>query len=500
MGTTDLRLYTGVPLTRDNLNFLDGFADDTTKLALFEPYKVKQYTISPMRRSFANIVVDSPIDEIDNVNYMTFKNLDGHRYYCYVTNVVYESEGASRVSFEIDFMTSWINQKVLKDCMIEREHTPTDIPGDHLVDEGLATGEYTIRATDTFLDLNAQAIIVGSTYDPVLVADAIGEVYTGIFSGIKYFAFNRDGPGITALQLFIISIVGTTGKAEAIKSMFMIPKNLIPTFVDGDAIIAPNALTIDFNYVKNLSDIDGYTPKNQKLFAYPYNVLYVSNHNGGIAEYRYEYSNVSNMQFFATCNISPNPVVNLIPKNYKNAIVNFDEILRLADYAQCSWIQDSFQTYVAQTAITAPVNIATTAITGVLTGGASTALAVAGAVSAFAGGIKAFVQADQVKGAVAGGINTAVGIQTFGFYPKTIRAEHAKIIDDTLTKFGYKVNRIGIPNLNSRPKFNYIKTIECNIQGPIPSQDLQAIRDIFNFGVTFWHTTDVGNYNVVNSP
>ena len=499
MTNTDLRLYAGVPLTRDNLNFLDNFTNDTEKFNIFSTYEVKQFDTQPIRRTFESVVVRSTIDEVDNVNYMTFKNGDGQRYYCYVTNVVYESEEGSRVFFEIDFMTTWLNQKILKDCMIEREHTSTDVIGDHLVDEGLATGDYVIMSTDTILDLNPQAIVVGTTYDPNIPDDVIGEVYTGIYSGVKYFAFDC-GTGITALQLFLATISGTPGKAESIKSMFMMAKNLLPSFSDGDAITLANAKTIDFNYNKNNTDIDGYKPKNNKLFVYPYNVLYVSNHNGGVAEFKYEYSDNSNMQFFATGNISPNPIVSLIPKNYKGAVANFDEMLRLADYAQCSWIQDSFQTYVAQTAVTTPANIATGLASVALTGGVGGVIAGVATVSAFAGGVKAFIQADQVKGSVSGGINTSIGVQTFGFYPKTIRGEHARIIDDTFTKFGYKVNRIGTPSLKSRPKFNYIKTVECNVQGLIPSQDLQEIRNIFNAGVTFWHTTDVGNYSVVNAP
>lgn len=504
MADTTLRLYAGVPLTRDNLNFLNNFTSESQQLSVFGAYQVKEYgtgaePLAPIRRSFDSIVVDSPIEEVDNVNYMTFKNGSSQRYWCFVTDVVYESESSSRVYFEIDYMTTWyLSIDFSKSSLIEREHVADDAVGLHLVDENITTGDYTIRATDTILDLNPLAILVSSSWNPDTNSDVVGDNYSGIYSGTALFAFDRI-TGITALNLFLLDVVADN-KADAITSIFMIPKNLLPSFTDGDQISVPNSLTIDFNYNKNTTDIDGYTPKNNKLFVYPYNFLYVTNHNGLAAEFQYEYSSQANMQFYVTCNVTPNPVVALVPKQYKGAFANFDEILRIADYPQCSWTIDSFLQYVANAAVSTPVNVAGAFALGAATGGVGAIAAVPSVVNAITGGVQAARQPNQVRGSITGGGNTGIGIQTFGFYPKTIRAEHAKIIDDMFTKFGYRVNRLSSIDVNKRPKFDYVKTIDCNIQGSIPSKDLQEIRNMFNKGVTFWHTTDVGNYDVTNTP
>ena len=69
----------------------------------------------------------------------------------------------------------------------------------------------------------------------------------------------------------------------------------------------------------------------------------------------------------------------------------------------------------------------------------------------------------------------------------SIRAEVARTIDDYFTMFGYKVNRVKLPNITGRRNWNYVKTIGCYIHADIPQADLEEIKDMFNRGVTFWH-------------
>lgn len=86
-----------------------------------------------------------------------------------------------------------------------------------------------------------------------------------------------------------------------------------------------------------------------------------------------------------------------------------------------------------------------------------------------------------------GDINTCSNRNAFIFYKMSIKQEYAKIIDDFFSMFGYKVNKVKIPNITGRTNWNYVKTIECNILADIPQEDLQKIKNIFNSGVTFWH-------------
>ena len=54
--------------------------------------------------------------------------------------------------------------------------------------------------------------------------------------------------------------------------------------------------------------------------------------------------------------------------------------------------------------------------------------------------------------------------------------------------YGYKQNKIMIPNLKSRRRFNYLKTIQANLNtAGIPKQFAQKLSEIFDSGVTVWH-------------
>lgn len=79
------------------------------------------------------------------------------------------------------------------------------------------------------------------------------------------------------------------------------------------------------------------------------------------------------------------------------------------------------------------------------------------------------------------------GRNGFSFYKMSIKQEYAKIIDDFFSMYGYKVNEVKIPNVTGRTNWNYVKTIDANILGDIPQEDMQKLKDIFNSGVTFWH-------------
>lgn len=81
---------------------------------------------------------------------------------------------------------------------------------------------------------------------------------------------------------------------------------------------------------------------------------------------------------------------------------------------------------------------------------------------------------------------------------KTIRNEYVEQLTNYFKMFGYKVNKMEIPNLKSRRSYNYIKTVDANIIGDVPNNYLNALKGIFDKGITIWHTDDVGNYSLNN--
>jgi hypothetical protein len=138
---------------------------------------------------------------------------------------------------------------------------------------------------------------------------------------------------------------------------------------------------------------------------------------------------------------------------------------------------------------------------GVAMGGAS----VVGGVTAIANQVAQIHQMSVVPPQAQGNINcgdviTASKKNKFMFYHMRIKPEYMHVIDEYFTMFGYKTNRVAIPNKNHRSVFWYTKTIDVNIVGAIPIKDLQKIKDCYNLGITFWKDKDnFKNYDVDNN-
>ena len=86
-----------------------------------------------------------------------------------------------------------------------------------------------------------------------------------------------------------------------------------------------------------------------------------------------------------------------------------------------------------------------------------------------------------------GDVNFTLGLTNLEFKRMSIKEEYARIIDNYFSMFGYKVNRVKVPNITGRSNWNYVKTIDCNFDGDIPQTDLNIIKEMFNNGVTLWH-------------
>lgn len=90
------------------------------------------------------------------------------------------------------------------------------------------------------------------------------------------------------------------------------------------------------------------------------------------------------------------------------------------------------------------------------------------------------------------------GLNGIRVIKKQIKPEYQNIIANYFNKYGYKVHRVLMPNLHTRAKWNYIKTVNATIIGNINNDDLKTIKNIFDSGVTLWHVDDIGNYLTTN--
>jgi hypothetical protein len=82
---------------------------------------------------------------------------------------------------------------------------------------------------------------------------------------------------------------------------------------------------------------------------------------------------------------------------------------------------------------------------------------------------------------------------------KQIKPEYMKKLNDFVNMYGFKKNELKIPEFSNRAIWNYVQTENCMITGNFNNDDLQALKNIFNSGITLWHVDDIGNYSLANS-
>lgn len=466
-------------------------------------------------RKDSSFVVEKNIDALYDSNYVMYCNvpMSNHWFYAFITKMEYVSESVTRVFIETDVYQTWLFDTTLRKSFVIREHVDNDDIGKHLVDEGLDLGDYVMNSYK-------KTGVMGELWFVVAVSDTVSQseslirrIYGNVYAGLAYIAFDPDD--VTNMTNFIENYVDA-GKGDAIRFIFTIPSNFLPVdTVSGDVlpsyytnrVVGYNFTTFDNSDLDALNafkKLNGYIPSNNKMYCYPYNVLYVSNNNGGSAEFHFEdfyaFGISENISFHLECNVSPNPTVLMYPIDYRYPDIpvsrnSYEYGISLSGFPLCSWGNDLYAAWVAQNGAGAAISLigSTTALAaGIVTanpvaiGGG--AIGVASQMSSL---YKASIQPDQAKGNTGGAnLNIAGNRQDFYVSRMSLRYEYAKRIDDYFTMFGYKVNSVKVPETHSRENWNYIQTIDVNIDGAIPADDMKKLKSIYNNGVTLWHNAE----------
>ena len=68
-----------------------------------------------------------------------------------------------------------------------------------------------------------------------------------------------------------------------------------------------------------------------------------------------------------------------------------------------------------------------------------------------------------------------------------------------LYRYGYKCNEFKVPDTRSRYYFNYLKTIDCNINSNIDNDYITEIKNIYDRGLTIWHYRNATTFKGVNN-
>lgn len=301
--------------------------------------------------------------------------------------------------------------------------------------------------------------------------------------------------------------------------------------------------------------LSGYVPKNKKVLCYPYSYVEVGDFSGRATDYRYEFGPTgSDLQFQIETPCCPDAQAYVKPYRYDGATDYQTATPFTTDMSnKVSWVYSAYQNWAAQNgvinqlAVVGGVAAMTTSVlpgigaasrvlgagAGKIAGtsasqalgpawaqqatmqayGRSSAIAGAqnvdygqaamgaGGLAALAGNVDRMSKVpNKAQGATGGNARMQCGFAGYYIAQRFLRAEQAKIVDDFFTMFGYQVDRVKTPNVTGRPYWNYVKMANACHTGNIPADDLAQINAIYDAGVTFWHTSAVGDYSKDNSP
>lgn len=512
------------PLEDDMKNTLY-FSSENAQHDYFASTYQKPYTNVSYQSETKTFRCPDQIDTIRHFNYLMWQNpaYSNKWFYAFIKSMTYVSDGYTDVTFEVDPLQTWMFDIIIRPSFVEREHTNDDTVGNNTLPENVELGPY-IKNSNT----GTPQIGPNTMWYAVAVSDVVGSLSTmpsSKINGLPNGLFYIFTDSVSQLHT-IVEIYDDAGKANAIYSMFVFPQSLLlirqgdsATWAYADSTWTYNGNTLHTTFdvkVPTSSSLVGtlvenyqiakpsrvgmsYTPRNKKLLTFPYCYFNISNNAGTTVSYCYEDFS-TNPTFNMEGVLTNGCATKLYPLNYKNMTITggdhpdnpYEFGINGAKYPSISWNSDAYTNWLTQNAVNIGINAGSTAlstVTGLATGnymGATVSLlsGVSNAVSQF---YEASLMPDQTMGNTnVGDLDFTKNQCKFTVFPMSIKPQYAQIIDDYFDLVGYKTCRVKVPNTAHRQQWWYTKTINVNIIGDIPNDEMNKIKDAYNNGLTFW--------------
>ena len=451
--------------------------------------------------------------------------------------------------FDITFKTCLVDREHVNDDTRGKHTLPENLElGDLVVNTG--TVDFGPSAIDEYYSDNywivADVTMIENTGENTTLSYswAGGTSYNtkprvnGIPSGTYHLLLGKyDAQGAPDMDIKdLTDCYDLAGLGDAILSIYIVPKSLIsqvrygltivathttPTVTESRTIIVAvptetwAATSLGPYTFTPLTTLNGYTPKNNKLLTFPYCYFNISNNAGTVIPYHYEdFDATEGVKFKGMSALCPSGSVKIAPVKYKKSASGnmYDYGISGPKYPICAWTNDTYTNWLTQNSVNMQAQWTSTLIQGGLNvvGQAGSYGMVGGPVGAGVGAAVGAAQlglslfnlareqhvaksnANLVPDVAKGNLNSGDVIwadsrSRFTYIPMCVKEEYARCIDEYFSQFGYKCNRVKIPNYKSRTYWNFVKTIGCNITGDIPQEDMQEIKGFFDNGITIWH-------------
>lgn len=333
-------------------------------------------------------------------------------------------------------------------------------------------------------------------------AQVFGAAIQGILGGIIGAAgeviANKDTVKALADSL---SIAQYQDHRDELIGLYAIPKwladaaNAAPIY-DNREYTRAQTITLNTNVLAN-----GYRPRNKKLLSSVCRGYVLANKTGLKIVLKPELFTASTTQL----------QVSGIPTSisgYMYHLTNYADYQK--SYGEVSYCSERRVGYDANTGINKAINTIGAGAQalgslGAIAGGIATAnpaVVASGAGGALSSGIRAIDTLGNQEahfGSNGDLLRITNGRAQLSFYEINPLYNECVAIDNFFDMYGYTINKHATPNLYTRSEWNYIKTSDFNCTVPAPADAENAIKDMFNAGITLWFNYDhFGDYTQPN--
>ena len=565
---TTFSFYKGVNLSLGSIDtfYFASRSAQTTYFATKLSFTVTN--CSYQRADIGKVKIEKAYKYVYDCDYLSFKNTsyENKTFYAFITGVEYIDDNTTIVYYVIDNVQTWLLDCTLPACYIERQHTTTDAIGDNMYyDAGLDVGEYvdkTIQAnitSDTMIVFVCTFNMLDWLENGTKTAPGI-TCRNGIYDSIGVYACYSEisGSYVTsgALPTILANIYNGVGGVtlDDFINIYLYPSiglllgqsypasgaDAGKCFLVGGAKVDQNSkpgqtvnLIAGPSFTQNFT-IDGYTPKNNKLFQYPYCLLHVTNNSGGSIDLKFEkFRNgqgaITQPQARVFGSSTSEAKLRLVPEQYlgeSESVYDNELGLDSGAYPTVAMTGDAYLIYLAQNKSRietgyevmrnqALANVVSWEAGAMSKGASQGAASLPGSVQSGAASYSGFlnqiatnmaqmedlaIAPNSASGLSGVGLSFQNGKKNFTQVLKTVDKFHAEMIDNYYTMFGYPIKKIAIPNLCARTKYTYIKTLGIIVKGSVPESIKQDLENRFNSGIRFWASTgDIGNFSVNNT-
>lgn len=509
------------PLEIDSLHQLD-FTSASAQHTYFNSLPKLEMDNATYMRKDGRLYFDASFDTCLPYNYCMYRN-DGYSnkwFYAFVSDLRFESNNSCSCQLTTDVFQTWQFDVTLHQSFVERfiPAKQYDTVGRYTYPEGLELGDYISNDAKQVDELADQNIILGVTLKPSDLSVAVNGIYQNIPTGCAYYTFPISATGIDDCQE-VLQALTTSTRQDAVTSLFLAPQILCSSTDEGGYARITNSYMAEIitdTLSTSVQGLDGYIPHNNKLYVYPFYYILVSNGAGGTCILKNELWNplADGKKWRTYATLTPGCSVIGLPMDYAGHDLAWEHSLALGKYPQLNYSTDQFTNWQTQNGLNNKIQqiggivnavsgagTLATSLTSIMAGGIGDGAGrdLTMGANQYVGGMLQTLDAMQQKYLASlvppqfegnlnsGDVFSSVEKITFRFNWMSIRSEYAREIDHYFDMYGYRVNKLmGVTN-RTRNNWNYIKTIDVNITGDIPGEDMQKFKSLYNNGFTIWH-------------